>query len=110
MLNNFQVLAEPHVVNARDKERERLLGELLHLRNQFNNQLNQIKFQGVTLEEVAADSDREMARLAQISSLEERYEVVSSKLWTLLGVVGKRNRECLAPVILGPSGEQDGIW
>jgi len=98
------------VANARDKERERLLGELLHLRNQFNAQLNLIKFKGATLAEVVADGDKVVAALALISSLEDSYKVVSFKLWTLLGLVGRRNQVCLESVTLVDLEELEKTW
>jgi len=71
----------------RDRERERLTEELLHLRNQFNETLQNLEAHGevtVTVE----------AHLERIGTLEVKSAEVSSKLWTLLGLVGKRNPEC----------------
>jgi len=71
----------------RDRERERLTEELLHLRNQFNEISQNLEPHGVHAATVEGHLER-------IGTLEARSAEVSSKLWTLLGLVGKKNPEC----------------
>jgi response regulator RpfG family c-di-GMP phosphodiesterase len=71
----------------RDRERERLIEELLRLRNQFNETLQNLEAHDVDAVIVAA-------LLERIGTLEVKSAEVSSKLWTLLGLVGKRNPVC----------------